>query len=207
MYTQTNPYWGGDIDFAEWFAGSVLVENGEPIPLYHGTDKKDSFYELALSSRWGQPVISFAFNREEAEGYANYESGFVEEQALEMFPERRVYKAFLHVENPFDYRVKKDVRELLPLLRADIKKMRIGGRKLGKRAFENEFERRKEAIELGKFEYLERPDLLIPLGYDAVYSVEDYEEGNIHVFSPEQVWVACIEWYDGRVEGACGVPV
>ena len=104
------------LQFKKWFADSKVVDkNGEPLKVYHGTD------------RYGFSVFRedshFTASREYAARYAN--KGRKDTKS-------GVYEVYLSIQNPFDIRKIEDIEKFLPLALAQEAKIEKRKNKKGK---------------------------------------------------------------------------
>ena len=89
--------------FNNWFGDSKVVDkNGEPLTMYHGTDKEFDTFD---SQERG--LISFSTTPPLANGFANRDSG-------------RVIPVYISSENPFDYTNKKHVAAFIKAIKQKI---------------------------------------------------------------------------------------
>ncbi len=74
-----------------------------------------------------------------------------------------------------------------------------------KENLEEDIKETRRRIEEGEWSEIEHAEWLRQNNYDAVYTVE---RGflNISVLDPSQVWVQCIHWNTGKMDGVCGDP-
>jgi hypothetical protein len=117
-------------EFKKWFAGSILKdENGDPIPVYHGTqarpfDKFDSSRTTTgrIDKQAARGVFSFTFSFDYAAmKYAGLRKDNPEKtkEKLQYFPHGRTIEAYLRVTNPFDFRKREHLQPLIDYRRKE----------------------------------------------------------------------------------------
>ncbi len=82
--------WFGDWENDPANASKVVDENGEPMVVYHGTNRGD-FKEFSTSNQWGYGAAYFASLRAVADAFASPSMGHLDS---------RVYEVFVNLRNP-----------------------------------------------------------------------------------------------------------
>lgn len=158
----------GTAEFKRFFGGSRVMEEGRPLPMYHGS--LNDFSQFNEDNRKGLIFVtpSPAF----AEEYALLHASRMEKQAE---PPVKVYPLWVRAETPFDYENSDHVARVMESL----------GGSMGV----NEYIQTEKEVKQGNWAKIEDPRFvatLKKLGFDSLYVMENKTK-NLAVFTASQV--------------------